>query len=328
MKNHPTATRRLLRLIVLSIVFAPGWAVAAESTPVPRPVSPLEPEAVEESIRRGVEFLLERQNPDGSWGSARNTKGLNIMAPVPGAHQAFRAAVTSLCISALMETGFREQRVQGAVDRGEAWLLEHLPRVRRATPHTIYNTWAHAYSVQALVRLLGQRPEDAERRQAIRELIDLEIDLLKRYECVDGGWCYYDFNARTKQPSGTSVCFVSATVLVALHEANQVGVEMPQKQIDRALASMHRQRKPDFSYCYHEGFKFAPMRGIARPGGSLGRSQACNLAMRLWGDRQVTDEILQVWLDRLFARNGWLDMGRKRPIPHEAWFQVAAYFFY
>ena len=67
---------------------------------------------------------------------------------------------------------------------------------------------------------------------------------------------------------------------------------------------------------------------VNRPGGSLGRSQACNLAMRLWGDRAVTDEVMETWLDRLFARNLWLDIGRKRPIPHESWFQVAGYFFY
>ena len=67
---------------------------------------------------------------------------------------------------------------------------------------------------------------------------------------------------------------------------------------------------------------------VNRPGGSLGRSQACNLAMRLWGDTTVTDAVLRTWLDRLFARNGWLDLGRKRPIPHESWFQVAGYFFY
>ena len=70
------------------------------------------------------------------------------------------------------------------------------------------------------------------------------------------------------------------------------------------------------------------MMPVNRPGGSLGRSQACNLAMRLWGDKEVTDDVLRTWLDRLFARNCWLDMGRKRPIPHESWFQVAGYFFY
>ena len=42
----------------------------------------------------------------------------------------------------------------------------------------------------------------------------------------------------------------------------------------------------------------------------------------------LTDEVLKTWLDRLVVRNGWLDIGRKRPIPHESWFQVAGYFFY
>ena len=34
----------------------------------------------------------------------------------------------------------------------------------------------------------------------------------------------------------------------------------------------------------------------------------------------MTDGVLTTWLDRLFARNLWLDLGRKRPIPHESWF--------
>ena len=38
--------------------------------------------------------------------------------------------------------------------------------------------------------------------------------------------------------------------------------------------------------------------------------------------------MLDQWLTRLWRRNGWLDIGRKRPIPHEAWFQVAGYFYY
>jgi len=42
----------------------------------------------------------------------------------------------------------------------------------------------------------------------------------------------------------------------------------------------------------------------------------------------VTDQVVENWLDRLFARNGWLDIGRKRPVPHESWFSVAGYFFY
>lgn len=296
--------------------------------PRPNAVPAPKPEAIDKAIRRGVEFLLERQNPNGSWGSARNTKGLNIYAPVPGAHQAFRAAVTSLCISALVETGGDDPEVAAALDRGEAWLVENLPHVRRANGDAIYNSWAHAYSIQALVRMFNRHPGDEKLRNEIRKLLDQQVDLLGRYECVDGGWCYYDFEAHTQKPSGSSISFVSATVLVAFDEARQIGVQIPQKLVDRAVASIRRQRNPDFSYCYGEYLKYQPRRGINRPAGSLGRSQSCNLAMRLWGDAEVTDQVLVTWLDRLFARNLWLDIGRKRPIPHESWFQVAGYFFY
>ncbi|MGI6418994.1 MAG: prenyltransferase/squalene oxidase repeat-containing protein [Thermoguttaceae bacterium] len=300
----------------------------ATQGPKPKPVPPVENGAVNAAIDRGIAFLVKRQNSDGSWGSAHNTKGLNIYAPVPGAHQAFRAATTSLCISALIESGTRDPSAISALERGEEWLMESLPRVRRATPDAIYNSWAHAYSIEALVRMHGRAAGDGERQAAIVALINSQIDLLGRYECVDGGWCYYDFDYRTKQPGGSSISFVSATVLVAFHEAAAIGVEIPERLVDRAVESIRRQRNPDFSYCYGEYLKYRPRYGINRPGGSLGRSQACNLAMRFWGDELVTDEVLTTWLDRLFARNLWLDIGRKRPIPHESWFQVAAYFFY
>jgi hypothetical protein len=103
---------------------------------------------------------------------------------------------------------------------------------------------------------------------------------------------------------------------------------VPDDLIKGVVAATQRQRNPDFSYLYGEYLKYTPVMPINRPGGSLGRSQACNLALRLWGDKKVTDAVMKAWLDRLFARNGWLDMARERPIPHESYFMVAAYFFY
>jgi len=301
----------------------------AEVGPKPRPAPAADPATLEASIRRGVEFLLKRQNKDGSWGSARNTWGEDVYAPVPGAHHAFRAAVTSLCVSALIELDTKDIRVGEAIDRAEAWLLEHLPTLRRATPDAIYNNWGHAYAIQALAKLYRRREGQPARQTRLKQQLRQQMEMLMRYECVDGGWCYYDFNAHTQRPSGSTISFVTATVLVALDEAKrQVGESLPGPVIDRALASIRRQRYPDFTYAYGEYLKYRPRHPVNRPGGSLGRSQACNLAMRLWGDREVTDQVLVTWLDRLFARNLWLEMGRERPIPHESWFMVAGYFFY
>jgi len=309
-----------------------------EASPGKPDLHPKAPEPVPDaeivgSIQRGVDFLLEDQRDDGSWGSPERTKELNITAGI-GSHHAFRVAVTSLCVSALIEVSGPDSKlsdpaaVRRAIERGEEFLLRELPLVRRDDPMLIYNVWAHAYAIQALVRMHGRLPQDKARQARIEQQIRGQYDRLGRYESAEGGWGYYDFGAGTQRPNSDSNCFVSAAVLVGFYEAKQIGVSPPEKLVKRGLENIVSQRKPDFSYLYGLYLRYQPMMGINRPGGSLGRTQACNAATRLWGDRKVTDEILTEWLDRLITRNGWLDMGRKRPIPHESHFMVAGYFYY
>jgi len=296
-----------------------------ETTPVP-----VTPENIDSAIRRGADFLLADQNKNGSWGSATRTKDLNIYAPIPGSHQAFQAACTAMAVEALWDSGLAkaDPKVQQSIDRAEKYLFEKLERVRRADQTAIYNVWTHIYSIQALARMSQEKTDDKERRQRIKELIENQLDRLRRYESVDGGWGYYDFRYSTKRPSSSSTSFVSAAALVAFHDAEQAGFEMPEEMTKRAIASIQRQRKSNNTYVYSEPHKMRPMGSINRPGGSLGRSQSCNIALRLHGDKTITDEVLIEWLDRLTVRNGWLDIGRKRPRPHESWFAVAGYFFY
>ena len=81
-------------------------APLAEVGPKPAAVEPLPAAELETSIDRGVKFLVDVQREDGSWGSADNTNGgVDIYAPPPGGHHAFRAAVTALCVAALIESG-------------------------------------------------------------------------------------------------------------------------------------------------------------------------------------------------------------------------------
>ena len=322
-------SRYALVAVWVVILATASRALADSDFPELEPVAAPEREAIESAIDQGVEFLLSVQNENGSWGSATQTKGLNIYAPIPGAHRAFRAAVTANCLAALIETGAVDSNpdVAAAARRAETWLMKYLPKVRRATGDAIYNVWAHAYGTRTLALLL-EREKDSVRQETLRKAIMEQYDLLTRYESVDGGWGYYDFRYQTAKPSSSSISFTSATALVAFAKGKQVGVEPSGKIVKRAVASIQRQRKPDNSYAYGEYLKMTPMRGINLPSGSLGRSQACNLALRLWGNKTITLEVIDTWLDRLWARNGWLDIGRKRPIPHESWQQVAGYFFY
>ncbi|TWT59195.1 hypothetical protein [Allorhodopirellula solitaria] len=309
-----------------------------QRSPTPPVVDGPSDEEILDSVIRGVEFLLADQNPNGSWGSATRTKSLNIYAPVPGAHHAFRTGTTSLAIAGLLET-YRhlpegdaqsdlKSRVRESLTRAEAWLVEDLPRLRRAGGDALYNVWGHGYSIEAMTQLYRWHEGSPEKQAQLTAMIQTQFEMLQRYESVDGGWGYYDFRYQADQPTSSSTSFVNGAVLVALASARDIGIEPPARMVERAIRALRRQRKPDFSYLYSENLRTQPMRSINRPGGSLGRSQCCNAALRLWGDDAITDNVIQVWLCRLYLRNGWLDIGRKRPIPHEAWMQVAGYFYY
>jgi hypothetical protein len=300
--------------------------------PKPKPITPPKPPDITAAIDRGVKFLLADQRPDGSWGSAERTKGLNIYAPPPGAHDAFKTAVTSLAIMALIEAEPKlpeagRPEINKAIDRGAEWLDKNLAELRRATPDALYNVWGHAYSIEALVNLHDRAAGNAELQKKWKDLAQSQADMLARYSYVGGGWSYYDMIAGSQTPGDAAFSFCTATGLIALKKAESIGVTFPERLTKKAIASILRQQRPDFSYNYGEYTRLDP-RYHERPGGSLGRSQACNLALRLYGNDKITDEVLKAWLDRLYARNGWLSMGRKRPIPHESYFAVAGYFYY
>ncbi len=332
----------LVFLLSVSSAFADPPALALQGVKLDRSANAPTREQIEKSVGRGINFLIERQNKNGSWGSARQTKQLNIYAP-GSSHDAYRAGTTALDLMALLEVEAATKRTENpltfeqlgvdkekfllSIDRAEWWINDYLPTLRRSSPDVLYNVWGHAYGIQCLVRMLDRFPDDRERNDKIRELIRGQIDMLRRFETTLGGWFYYDWN-ETTPPSETTACFVSAVGLLALKEAQEHGIEPPQKVIDKTMASMKRQRLPDFAYLYGEYIRLQPRRSINLPAGSLGRSQACNLAMRRWGDTDVNDAVLENWLNRFFARNGWLDIGRKRPIPHESFYQIAGYFFY
>ena len=310
-----------IRFLILLCICIPSLILADQNS------SHQNDQLIGKAISAGSKFLLSNQNPDGSWGTPQQTKGLNIYAPIPGAHRAFRLAVTALSLSALLEVQKDNPDYQETITQGKEYLVENLTSLRRATPMAIYNVWSHAYGIQSLVRLYGHSTKKSE-KERLRSIISQQTTMLQKYESIDGGWGYYDFNAQTKQPSGSSISFVNATALVALKEAESIGVEIPGKMVQKALNAIRRQRLPDHSYLYGEYLKYKPRRGINRPAGSLGRSHACNLALQVWGDQSVTAEIHKLCLDRLVKRNGWLDVARKRPVPHESWFAVAGYFFY
>jgi len=243
--------------------------------PLPE-IEPITSAQIEASLRRGADFLISSQNKNGSWGSATMTKGLNITAPIPGAHHAFRAGSTGLALEGLLRSGDRRPESVAAIEKAEAWFLKELPRLRRGTVDTMYNIWGHSYGIKALAELYRYREGDEAKRSALKNLAQTQVQRLQRYEDVNGGWGYYDFDEATQKPTGIPTSFTTATVMMALHKGRDVmNLELPPKEVKRGIAFLQRQQTPDFAYVYSNGHRYRPRYSINRPGGSLCRSPAC-----------------------------------------------------
>ncbi|MGB0991607.1 MAG: hypothetical protein ACPG32_03970 [Akkermansiaceae bacterium] len=320
----------MLRSLLIATLLASPMAtplVAQDKATAPAAAQPSDA-AIAQAITKGVDFLVSHQNENGSWGSAHKTKGLNIFSPLPDGHQAFHTASSALALHGLLECGDRRPATIAAIAKGEAWLLKVLPMQRSINRTATYNVWAHSYGLRALASL-HRNSKDPQKKSEYKRQAQIQIDKLAKYEDVNGGWGYLDFDGHTAKPSGLPTSFTTATAVLAMDDAAKtMGLTLPPVLMKRSLASMKLQRTTDFSYVYSRDHRYRPRALINRPAGSLGRSQACNSACRVLGDQAVTDDVLRTWLDRLFKRNGWLDMGRKRPVPHEAPAAVAGYFYY
>jgi hypothetical protein len=285
-------------------------------------------DALDQAITQGVDFLVGHQNDNGSWGGPTLTKGLNIFAPAPDGHQAFHAASSALALHGMVESRDQRPATLKSIAKGEKWLLEVLPKTRSVDPRATYNIWAHAYGLRALASLYRYH-DDPEKRAVYIEQAKLQIAKLERYQDINGGFGYLDFNQNTVRPSGSPTSFTTATALLGVQDAvSTMGIDPPTQLIKSCVRAIQDQRNADFSYVYSRPHRRRPRLTINRAAGSLGRSQVCNAALRKSGDLVVTDAVLSTWLQRLVDRQGWLDHGRKRPIPHEAPAKVAGYFYY
>ena len=303
--------RTVLTLLV-TLVSAPSFAAEQHAEQVrARPT-------LAQAVTDGVAYLVKTQNPDGSWGIATETRGTEIYSLVPGSHDAFRIGTTALCVMALREAGEK-----AAHDRG----VEHLIRygqARRDQGDLMYNIWAHTYTIQALsVELKNKKDEPR-----LKAAVEWHLDRLKRYESYIGGWNYYDFDAKTQQPSMGPTSFGTAAGLVALKDAKEAGIDVPQKMIDRAVRRVEEMRLPGGSYLYSSDLKYHPRHPANKIRGSIGRTQSCNFALWTYGSSKVGPEQVHADFDNFFKEHNFIAMGRKRIWPHESWYATAPYYYY
>lgn len=306
--------RRSFTLLVMAVL---AWSLGCESAP--RATSPAEAHA------HGVKFLVQSQNPDGSWGTFESARPGEIYLDNLSSHRAFRQATSALCLLALRKPAAGDPAAAVALDKGLQYVLKD-SYAGRASGSTFYDTWAHTYLVQALAAL-HQEPRLTDQRSAIRDLLERELKLLAERQSADGGWAYYDFGYTAARPTGNmSTSFNTAAALVAMHDAANASVPVDPSIIHDALMCLERLRLPSGAFVYGTYAQFNPAAGYNKVKGSLGRSQSCNLALWLH-QRNITQEELIEGLAHLRNEHHFIEIGKGRPYPHEAWYFTAGYYF-
>lgn len=288
------------------------------------------------ALRAGQDWLLANQNQDGSWGSWTAPGPYDGFWTNLETHRSWQAATTALGCMALMDAGMGEAEA-AAVDLGLDFLTLQAD-VRRPSDWDTDNVWAYAYGLAGLTQAAAhpryQAKEQKRRAHAIEMMGIRLIQRLAEYQTPSGGWAYYDEEVKTNPPMWAT-SFTTAVAVIGMLQAEALGWPVERKRIASALAVIEHCRLPTGAYTYNvEAIPAARrLEDIDQVKGSLSRIQSCNLALFLGsraGYHTVVNSTAQLaeGLVPFFRDHRFLDIARGRPIPHEAYYYNAGYFYF
>ena len=321
----------LVALGLVAAALAPQAAPPAPPAPAPAAAAvgaALTRAELDATIARGLAFLASAQRASGGFGGPENG-AYNDFWPNPEVHRAWSVGSTGLVVMLLVEVA-RTPELDATLGRALRFLVAN-DDLKKPEDWDLDTVWGHIYGLQGLARALARAEVgDAELRASMKRSAQHHLQRLVELRTPIGGWGYYTMDA-WPEPEWT-VSFTTAAALLALLDAKAAGLDVPPDAVTKAAAVVARCRLPDGAYDY----SVDPLPSTARRRyveslntlkGSIGRSQCCNLALARC-DGRVAPRELTAGLDDFFRYQRFLEIARQRPIPHEAYYQVASYFYF
>ena len=223
--------------------------------------------------RRGSEFLLTMQNSKG--GFTDSDYDFGGTDSLPNVH----AAVTALAGMAMLEA---LPRCKSDTDKGPRLELAISKAANYVCDNENINPsdrdellWALAYRVRFIARMAARDPK-------YRQNLQTMVQDLERMQAKTGNW-FHEY----RNP------FVTATALLALHEAKESGANVSPAIVDQGVAALKRERFGNgaFPYSSSRGNNQAEAAGDQRQlAASAGRMPLCELGLWVWS--QSDDQAL------------------------------------
>jgi hypothetical protein len=266
--------------------YLPPEAIPAKAKDLAGTMRPREPKDAEWLVRRSVRYLLERQNPDGSWDDSNYDFGGRDSLPD------VYVAVTALCASALLDwSSVEPERAKAAIEKAAAYLTDESHVVQGGNKQE--RVWAHSYRALFFTKLAaGSGPlaegAKAKLKDVVKRLQDLQMQ--------NGQFAHEYPNP-----------FATATALHALKTAETGGVVTPASVVNGSAAALRGARGEDGTYSY--GFTKSGKGGSKDVDASGGRMPTCELALFLCG--QSSQAKLVAAIETSHQRHAALEAVRK-----------------
>ena len=261
-------------ILMAGLLLTTSVPIQAQEPALPSLVSPedtfveLTPES-EAAIARGLQYLRDTQNPNGSWNS----------------HYGENMGITALALMAFIATGHVPGQGEYAdtLDRGLDFVMAHampsgLIHNRQGASHG--PMYEHGLATLLLAEVYGMTE-----REGLARAIQAAVRVIVHAQNEEGGWRY--------QPR-VQDADVSVTVMqiVALRAAKNVGFMVPEETIHRAMEYVRS--------CAHSSGGFTYQSHGTTPGYARTGAGVCSLQV---GGDYYSDEV-ERGLDYLMANIG------------------------
>lgn len=234
---------RLSSRLFLAAALAAALTVARADAP-----SAVLPEHInaetQRAIERGLQYLAESQNANGSWFNAGN------MGSYP-------TAMTSLAGLALLANGStpREGRFAPNLKRAVHYLLAQgqAGETGLISSHLEGRSMhGHGFAMLFLAECLGETA-DMQTEERLRRVLDKAVQLTAKAQSPAGGWIY-------TPDGGGDEGSVTVTQIQGLRACRNAGIKVPRSTIERAVKYLELCQNPDGGISYS-----LAQRGGSRP---------------------------------------------------------------
>lgn len=229
----PKGGCRAACLVAMGLALACGGAEAAPPASLPKTVETSPHELItpraELSIQRGLQFLVQAQSPDGSFGSGSNYDG--------------HVAVTALAGMAMLASGSTPGRgpYGEPLERAVTYVLNNVTSTGLITApeHRNMNPmYGHGFATLFLAEVYGMTNDDR-----IRDKLKLAVKTIINSQNKEGGWRY--FPVRREADVSATVC-----QMMALRAARNAGIAVPKSTVDACVEYIRRCQNPDGGFAY------------------------------------------------------------------------------